>query len=222
MAIKEYIRKQIKEQDLRNLQEVQYIIALYFENKISLPKWLEYKVQRLSQRYNLKPTEILASALINKTAAINLMKKANRQNIAEKLQFKYLREIRGISIKGLPSNGVGSIRLQNGKFILDSFRAPLGATKTIDAIYKNDLIMFKYIEESGGAQDNQINTIIHFLKEARLVLNKHKTRYNFVAIVDGDYIESKLNELYKFTDKNISVYTSDNYRSKNKYLKFGG
>lgn len=82
--------------------------------------------------------------------------------------------------------------------------------------------MFKYIEESGGAQDNQINTIIHFLKEARLVLNKHKTRYNFVAIVDGDYIESKLNELYKFTDKNISVYTSDNYRSKNKYLKFGG
>lgn len=75
MAIKEYIRKQIKEQDLRNLQEVQYIIALYFENKISLPKWLEYKVQRLSQRYNLKPTEILASALINKTAAINLMKK---------------------------------------------------------------------------------------------------------------------------------------------------
>jgi len=212
MNVKNYIREHTKKQDLKNLHEVQYAILLYFEGQSELPKWLDYKVNKLAEKYNIKPMEILANALINKVAAINLVKKANRQNIAEKLQFKYLREIRGINVKRLPSNGIGSIRLKDGEFIFDSFRAPLGATKSIDAAYENDLIMLKYVEESGGAQDNQISTIIHFLKEAQLFLNKYENNYNFVAIIDGDYIESKFNELYRFTNENIMICTSDTYR----------
>jgi len=212
MNIKDYIREHIKKKDLKNLYEVQYLILLYFEGQEKLPKWLEYKVNRLAEKYNIKPMEILANALINKIAAINLIKKANRQNFAEKLQFKYLREVRKINIKKLPSNGIGSIRLKNGDFILDSFKAPLGATKSLDAVYKTDLIMLKYIEEPGGSQDNQISTIIHFLREAQLFLNKYKNRYNFVAIVDGNYIESKLDGFHQFTNDRIIVCTSDTYR----------
>ena len=61
----------------------------------------------------------------------------------------------------------------------------------------------KYInEKSGGAQDNQFNDIITFLKNCE----NNNLPCNFFAIVDGGYFtESKMNILKKYESKNVFV-----------------
>lgn len=211
MNAKSFIKEGLATRDRENVFELQFTLLLYLEEQAPLPKWLAEKIEKRAEETGLRKGEIIASAASNILAATTLAKKANRQTLAEKLQIEYLRDIRGISVNKLPTNGEGSIRLRAGNFVYDSNKAYMGATKTIDATFTQDFIAFKYVNEAGGAQDNQISDVKDFLINAIRYTQKHDNLYTFSAIVDGKYIESKINELKVHTNKRVRVFTSDTY-----------
>jgi hypothetical protein len=101
----------------------------------------------------------------------------------------------------------------NGAFVYNSSRSNIEATKTIDAKNGNDFISLKYVQDAGGAQDNQVNDVKKFLEEAIKYTENNKNNYTFTAIVDGEYIESKILELKQFTNDKVKIHTSDTYKT---------
>ena len=135
-----------------------------------------------------------------------LSKDPLKQNICEKSQIKYIQNI---------NNGVNlekpykPIYIHNGEFL--NIKTRECSIKSIDAIITiNDKTYYsylKYINETGGAQDNQYNDCKLFLRECLTFTEEHF----FMLIVDGPYFSTKkMNELESFQTNNILIKNSDN------------
>lgn len=209
---KEFIKSKLTVGDRDNLFNVQFLLLCYLEEGDPLPKWLEYKIGKLIEKFGFKRAEIVAAALSNQLAATTLSKSAKRQNTPEQAQIEYLNELHNHNIEKLPDNGNGSIRIMDGEFVYDQSRANMSGTKTIDAKEGNTYISFKYTEEAGGSQDSQIVDIKDFLLAANEYVSKHNNDNTFVAIVDGAYIESKITVLRTFAGHKVRVCTSNSYK----------
>ena len=212
MTAKNFIEKRTVELARENVVDVQFAILCYFEENEPLPEWLDKKVERICNKYGLKRSVVLGSALSNELAATKLAKQPTRQAVGEKGQIEFLKAVKKAKIEKLPDNGYGSIRLKDGKAILDSKRAIPGATKSIDAREGNCFISLKYIKEAGGAQDNQIQDVVKFLENAILYTEKNADDATFKAVLDGDYAESKIKMLLSYTNDRVKVCTSDTYK----------
>lgn len=216
MDAKSFIKSKITAMDMDNVFELQFTLLLHLEEGASLPEWLENKIKKRMSSYGFKRSEIISEAMVSRLAATTLAKSAQRQRSGELLQIAYLKSTRGLTINKLPDNGEGSIRIKDGEFLYNSAKSDIYATKTIDAkrvIGGNgyDYISLKYVSDAGGAQDNQIEDVRKFLSAANDYVNKHENNNVFSAIVDGDYIESKIPEFKRLTNDRVRVFTSDSY-----------
>ena len=134
------------------------------------------------------------------------VKSPTKQNIFEPLQLAILETFFKIKIQ----------RCNKTKF---------KGTKTFDGICENKIFQCKYINESGGSQDNQFNDLIGF--------NIEQNEYINYLVISGDYGIKKMkswlsnNKLKQRTnvvilDDDVQILTNDDYetqvrKSFNKY-----
>jgi len=216
LTVKSMIEAETVKQNKLNLEEVQFAALCNLEEGTPLPSYFSYKLmkRRKDFEFNFSDKQMLAFIISNPLAAMSFAKNPSRQSIAENIQINYLTCDRGFPIKRLPGNGSKSIRIYNGNLITGSHN-PVGSTKTIDAVAKyddyTDFICFKYVKDNGGAQDNQISDVINFLKAAiEYTINYHDNTL-FTAVVDGDYIESCMEDFDIFCNDRVRVCTSETY-----------
>ena len=119
--------------------------------------------------------EIKQQILSNDLVASKFCKDPSKQNISENLAAKVL------GWEKMPSQGRRCIRFNdNGDIVF----ASSGNTKSADFHELGYYITQKYTDGEGGAQDNQRNDVIDFLKRGSI---KNKV----MAVVDGDYWDLK-------------------------------
>lgn len=211
VSINDYIGKEIERQDRKNILDVQNYVMLHLEEGRPLPGWMEFKVEKNIRKCGLRRGEILADLARSVLSSANIAKSAKRQSIAENTQFSYLRKFRGANLVKLPTNGPGSIRLHNAELYKDSYTRPVGATKTFDAVNGNEYIYMKYINEAGGAQDNQLEDGLNFVTQACFYTETHNDDVIFTFILDGKYGNFKKHIFDEYTNDRVKVVTSDTY-----------
>ena len=218
----EFIKKKKLEIRRNNVQQVISDIE-----KRPLPKYLENKLKNNLDLYKgiLYPDNIdtvikLADYLKdNKVGLRGFEKDPGRQNLDEKLQLEFYSKKNNIPIKTLNKSGDSSLCFDKERIVICSIKqANFKKTKTFDAVFiNNDItyyILAKHTEESGGAQDNQINDLIDQIEYAIKYYEKNKTDNNitnkikFICMISGKYILSKPK-----LDK-IKQHITENYKSK--------
>lgn len=119
--------------------------------------------------------EIKQQILSNDLVASKFCKDPSKQNISENLAAQVL------GWGKMPSQGSNCVRFNdNGDIVF----ASSGNTKSADFYELGYYITQKYTDGEGGAQDNQRNDVIDFLKRGSI---KNKV----MAVVDGDYWDLK-------------------------------
>ena len=159
-----YVEEAKKKARLKNIEEVR--------RDIDKP-WVQEKITNHIAAFNgiMTAEEVREAILNNIIVASKFCKDPGKQNISEKLAIEVLR------VKKLPSQGKNCIRFNdNGDIVSTSS----GNTKSADFMYGEYYATQKYTDGDGGAQDNQRNDVIDFLKRGSI---KHKV----AAVVDGIY-----------------------------------
>ena len=159
-----YVEEAKKKARLANIDEVR--------KDIDKP-WVQEKIKNHIEAFDgvMTETEVRDAILTNIIVASKFCKDPGKQNISEKLAIEVL------GVKKLPSQGKNCIRFNdNGDIVSTSS----GNTKSADFMYGEYYATQKYTDGEGGAQDNQRNDVIDFLKRGSI---KHKV----AAIVDGVY-----------------------------------
>lgn len=160
------------------------------ENKKEFKKYLESsagikKINNcLNNNKDLEGIEnIKQDALNGNPYAIALLRKnPKRQNVSENTFFEFTK------LDKLPQTCVNSIRIGNSKAADFKIGKYLGTQK--------------YIEEAGGAQDNQLNDAILFAKECNVINQK------CIICIDGKYGKDKIRKMLK-GDSNIIITNAD-------------
>lgn len=159
-----YVEEAKKKARLANIDEVR--------KDIDKP-WVQEKIKNHIEAFDgvMTEAEVRDAILTNIIVASKFCKDPGKQNISEKLAIEVL------SVKKLPSQGKNCIRFNdNGDIVSTSS----GNTKSADFMYGEYYATQKYTDGEGGAQDNQRNDVIDFLKRGSI---KHKV----AAVVDGVY-----------------------------------
>ena len=159
-----YVEEAKKKARLANIDEVR--------KDIDKP-WVQEKIKNHIEAFDgvMTEAEVRDAILTNIIVASKFCKDPGKQNISEKLAIEVL------DVKKLPSQGKNCIRFNdNGDIVSTSS----GNTKSADFMYGEYYATQKYTDGEGGAQDNQRNDVIDFLKRGSI---KHKV----AAIVDGVY-----------------------------------
>lgn len=144
--------------------------------------------------------EIRENILTNLVVASKFCKDPSKQNISEKLVAEVL------GLEKLPASGKKSIRFNDDGDIVST---TTGNTKSADFIYNDYYTTQKYTCGEGGAQDNQRNDVIDFLKRGSI-------KYKVAAIVDGTYWDKYREILRKeFADNPNVLITSVSEITKN-------
>lgn len=153
--------------------------------------WVEEKIANYITNWGeqFSVEEIKAQILSNDLVASFFAKDPKKQNIPEKEVEKILQT------KKLPASGKNCIRFSDKGDIV--FTAA-GATKSADFLYNGYYATQKYTTSLGGAQDNQRNDVIDFLKRG-------SQKYKVMAIVDGDYWDTYRKELITLFQDNPNV-----------------
>lgn len=135
--------------------------------------WVKEKIANHVAAFNgiMTEEEIREAILTNTVVASKFCKDPSRQNISEKLAEKTL------GLKKLPASGKNCIRFNDAGDIVST---STGNTKSADFYWNGCYTTQKYTDGEGGAQDNQRNDVIDFLKRGSI---KHKV----AAIIDGAY-----------------------------------
>lgn len=133
--------------------------------------------------------EIREGILTNDIIASKFCKDPSKQNISEKLCAEVL------NLDKLPASGKNCIRFNDNGDIVS---IASGNTKSADFIYDGYYATQKYTLINGGAQDNQKNDVIDFLRRGSI---KHKV----AAICDGDYWDIHRDELKELFKDNENV-----------------
>lgn len=159
-----YVEDAKKKARLANIDEVR--------KDIDKP-WVQEKIKNHIEAFDgvMTAAEVRDAILTNIIVASKFCKDPGKQNISEKLAVEIL------GVKKLPSQGKNCIRFNdNGDIVSTS----AGNTKSADFMYGEYYATQKYTDGEGGAQDNQRNDVIDFLKRGSI---KHKV----AAVVDGVY-----------------------------------
>ena len=182
MNFTEYVENEKIKARLRNIEEVREEIE---------QKWVQDKIANHIAAFNGIMTfeEVKEAILTNDIVASKFCKDPGRQNISEKLAAQVL------GLDKLPAAGKNAIRFNdNGDIVSVS----AGNTKSADFIYKDYYATQKYTDGAGGAQDNQRNDVIDFLKRGSI-------QYKVAAIVDGAYWDKWRTELKEQFKDNPNV-----------------
>lgn len=164
MNFADYVEQEKKKARLANIEEVRREIDA---------SWVKEKIKNHVIAFDgiMTAEEIREAILTNIVVASKFCKDPGKQNISEKLAEKVL------GIPKQPAQGKNCIRFNdNGDIVYQA----TGNTKSTDFIWNGYYATQKYTQGEGGAQDNQRNDVIDFLKRGSI---KHKV----AAIVDGDY-----------------------------------
>lgn len=173
-----YVEEKKKEARLNNIKEIREDID---------KTWVKEKVQNYIIAFNgiFTYEEIKTAILENDIVASKFCKDPGKQNISEKLAAEVLK------LDKLPASGKNCIRFNDTGDIVST---STGNTKSADFKYNDYYATQKYTDGNGGAQDNQRNDVIDFLKRGSI---KNKV----MAIVDGNFWENgekeKLKEMFK-------------------------
>ena len=178
MTFTEYVEAEKIKARLNNIEEVRQDIN---------ESWVQDKINSHILAFNgiFSVEEITEAILSNDIVASKFCKDPGKQNISEKLAEKVL------GISKLPAQGKNCIRF-NEKGDIVSISS--GNTKSADFYYNGYYATQKYTNEKGGAQDNQRDDVIHFLKFGSI-------NYKVAAIVDGNYWDNghrdELREMFR-------------------------
>ena len=194
------VEKTKKEARLKNIKIVREILTTPEKFSAKDKQDLKVKINNFIERWDPKFTneEIIENILNNDIVAAMFSKDPSKQNISEKLCANYLNwEI-------LPQR-INAIRFNTNGDIVPT--KTLGGGKCADFFVKNRYITQKYTgENTGGAQDNQMDDVITFLINAS---KKHKCG----ACVDGWYWEEagnkeKLKKMF-INNPNVLIFSAD-------------
>ena len=177
MNFTEYVEKAKKEARLKNIQQVRDEID---------QSWVRDKINSYlaAVDYIVSEEEVKEGILTNTIIASKFCKDPSKQNLSENLVSEIL------GIPKLPSQGKNCIRFNDNGDIVSVKGTN---TKSADFMYGEYYATQKYTGEAGGAQDNQKNDVIDFLKRGSI-------KYKVAAIVDGpywDYHREVLKEEFK-------------------------
>ena len=159
-----YVEEEKRKARLKNIEELRTYID---------KAWVKEKIANHVKLFDgiITEQEVKNEILTSMVVASKFCKDPGRQNISEKLAAKVL------NLDKLPAMGKNCIRFNdNGDIVSES----VGNTKSADFLYNGYYATQKYTMEKGGAQDNQRNDVIDFLKRG-------SQKYKVAAIVDGAY-----------------------------------
>ena len=159
-----YVEEEKRKARLKNIEELRTDID---------KAWVKEKIANHVKLFDgiITEQEVKNEILTSMVVASKFCKDPGRQNISEKLAAKAL------NLDKLPAMGKNCIRFNdNGDIVSES----VGNTKSADFLYNGYYATQKYTMEKGGAQDNQRNDVIDFLKRG-------SQKYKVAAIVDGAY-----------------------------------
>ena len=159
-----YVEEEKRKARLKNIEELRTDID---------KAWVNEKIANHVKLFDgiITEQEVKNEILTSMVVASKFCKDPGRQNISEKLAAKVL------NLDKLPAMGKNCIRFNdNGDIVSES----VGNTKSADFLYNGYYATQKYTMEKGGAQDNQRNDVIDFLKRG-------SQKYKVAAIVDGAY-----------------------------------
>ena len=182
MNFTEYVELKKREKRIANIRQVREEID---------KKWVSDKISNHITAFDgiFTYNEIKEAILTNDIVASKFCKDPSKQNISENLAAEIL------GLNKLPASGKNAIRFDDNG---DITSIASGNTKSADFIYNGYYATQKYTAETGGAQDNQKNDVIDFLKRGSI---SHKV----AAIVDGDYWDIHRDELKKLFQNNENV-----------------
>ena len=178
-----FVEQKKREARLANIEEVR--------KDIKAP-WVQEKISNHIAAFDgiMTREEIEEGILNNIIIASKFCKDPGKQNISEKLAAEVL------GLNKLPASGKNCIRFNDsGEIVSNS----VGSTKSADFKINDYYVTQKYTNEEGGAQDNQRNDVIDFLKKGSL---KHKV----AALVDGSYWDKHISDLYTEFKNNPNVW----------------
>jgi hypothetical protein len=164
MNFTELVETKKREARIANIDEVR--------REIDKP-WVQKKIANHVAAFDgiMSAEEVREAILTSVIVASKFCKDPGKQNISEKLAAEVL------GLPKLPASGRNSIRFTDSGDIVST---AAGNTKSADFIWNGYYTTQKYTDCEGGAQDNQRNDVIDFLKRGSI---KHKV----AAIVDGAY-----------------------------------
>ena len=185
MNFADYVKKEKIQARKRNIEEVRKDID---------KAWVKEKIENHMAAFNGLFTfnEIRQEILTSDLVASKFCKDPSKQNISENLAGKVL------GWNKCSQSGPKSIRFdENGDIV--KIKSP-GTTEAVDFNEMGYYITQKFTEEEGGAQNNQKEKVITFLKQGSI---KHKV----MAVVDGNYWDIHRQELInKFKDNpNVKI-----------------
>lgn len=182
MNFTEYVEKKKIEARKANIEEVRRDVD---------KAWVKTKISNHVLAFDGLMTEeqIREAILTDVIVASKFCKDPGRQNISEKLAAEVL------GLKKLPASGKNCIRFNDkGDIVSDKN----GNTKSTDFMLGEYYATQKYTDWDGGAQDNQYDDVVDFLKRGSI---KHKV----AAIVDGPYWDNHLSALKELFVNNPNV-----------------
>jgi len=184
--------KELKEQIEKNLLEC--------EKKLDSEEY-RTKIEKWCRKFGFDFNMVLEKAKSDHLFRAFFAKDPKKQNIYEKILVKYINSLEFISIfQKLNNGGKNALYIDRGVIRKGSDYPHSKPAKSVDFSWniknkKGEIINFyafhKYIEESGGAQDNQFNEIKKCIEIGRNGSQEAKRRVIFIC--DGAY----------FTDKKI-------------------
>lgn len=178
--------KYVEEQkQLRRMQNIQ-ILRQEIEQD-----WVSEKIYAYIQRFNgmFNYEQVKQEIIDNDIVASFFFKDPSKQNLSEILAVQVL------NVEKLPSRGKSCIRFNDvGEIVSNA----AGNTKSADFKLNDYYATQKYTNENGGAQDNQKNDVIDFLKRGSL-------QYKVAAVLDGAYWDIHREELKKLFANNGNV-----------------
>lgn len=183
MNFSDYVENKKREEYKNNIQEVRSNIKA---------NWVQKKINNYLQRFpNLFTKEEVENNILNNDIVASFFcKDPTKQNLSEKLCVEVL------NLTKLPGNGKNCIRFDNNSNITSS---ATGNTKSVDFIFNGYYTTQKYTTSEGGAQDNQKNDVIDFLRRGSI---KNKV----AAILDGEYWDKNRQTLIELFKNNPNVY----------------
>ena len=177
-----YVELKKKEARLANIEEVRRDID---------KAWVQEKIKNHVIAFDgiMTEDEIREAILTNTIVASKFCKDPGKQNISENLAAEVL------GLTKLASQGKNCIRFNDNGDIVSTSK---GNTKSADFMLNGAYATQKYTDGEGGAQDNQKNDVIDFLKRGSI---KHQV----AAIVDGAYWDKHRAELEELFAGNPNV-----------------
>lgn len=187
----DFVKEQLVAQRLENVKQVQEEV-----NKAWVQSKLEKHIERWGGIFTKK--ELENKIVKDICFAALFAKDPLKQNLSEKLCGQY------IGVDKLPASGKNCIRFNDEGDIVSTSR---GNTKSADFEIEGVYYTQKYTGgNTGGAQDNQFNDVVDFLKRG-------SQQYKVGAIVDGEYWDEmghrdKLKSLFE-GNANVIICSAD-------------